>query len=89
MGWHKGQRPDRKGWAVVRLKVFERDGWRCVDCGKAGRLECDHRIPMGKSKHHPLDMKNLQSLCRGCHIAKTAIENRPPPTKNVTTGKHI
>ena len=32
-------------WDAVRRAVFERDGWRCRKCGKAGRLECDHVTP--------------------------------------------
>ena len=27
-------------------RCLDRDGWACVKCGKAGRLECDHRIPL-------------------------------------------
>ena len=33
-------------WGVVRRAVFERDGYRCVMCGRASRLECDHAVPM-------------------------------------------
>ena len=62
-------------WKRLRLKVFERDKYRCVRCGKAGRLECDH-IKSMKWGGDPWDMENLQALCRGCHIAKTQQENR-------------
>ena len=54
-------------WKLLRLRVFERDGWRCVKCGKAGRLECDHIRPLAESGD-PWDMSNLRTLCRGCHI---------------------
>ena len=68
-------------WAAVRRAVFERDGWRCVECGKAGRLECDHITPLQRGPgQHPFDVSNLQTLCRACHIAKTAAENRREPT---------
>ena len=33
-------------WQRVRGMCFERDKHRCRKCGKAGRLECDHTIPM-------------------------------------------
>ena len=67
-------------WAGVRRAVFERDGWRCVRCGRAGRLECDHVTPLDRGGD-PWDPNNLQTLCRACHIAKTADENRREPTR--------
>ena len=51
-------------WTAVRRAAFERDGWRCVECGKAGRLEADHIVPL-KRGGDPWDPANLQSLCRG------------------------
>ena len=64
-------------WGVLRRMVFERDGWRCVVCGRAGRLECDHITPMQREPgQDPYDMNGLQSLCRSCHLEKTAGENR-------------
>lgn len=65
-------------WAAVRRAVFERDGYRCTSCGRAGRLECDHVDRDWRGD--PYDMANLQTLCRECHIAKTAAENRRPLT---------
>ena len=35
-----------KRWQAVRRAVFERDGWRCVKCGRMGLIECDHRQPI-------------------------------------------
>ena len=60
-------------WQVVRRRALDRDGWRCVQCGKAGRLEVDHilRVEDGGA---PYDLANLQTLCRGCHVAKTNAE---------------
>ena len=68
---------DRKRWQLLRLRIFERDGWRCVRCGKAGRLECDHVVPLHKGGD-PYLGENLQSLCRECHLAKTAMDRGPP-----------
>ena len=68
-------------WAAVRRFVFERDGWRCVECGRAGRLECDHIVPMQREPgQNPWDINGLQTLCRSCHCLKTAAENRRPLT---------
>ena len=68
-------------WTAVRRAVFERDGYRCVMCGRAGRLECDHVMPMQRQPgQDPYDINGLQALCRSCHIEKTARENRRPLT---------
>ena len=69
------KRLDAGRWAHVRRRVLERDGWRCCECGRAGRLEVDHRTPLtdGGAVYDPA---NLQTLCRSCHVRKTAEENR-------------
>ena len=64
-------------WSIIRRAVFERDGWRCVMCGRAGRLEVDHITPLqSEPGQDPYDPNGLQTLCRACHIEKTQIENR-------------
>ena len=68
-------------WQAVRRFVFERDGYRCVECGRAGRLECDHVTPMQREPgQDPFDTNGLQTLCRACHVEKTQQENRREPT---------
>ena len=68
-------------WAAVRRAVLERDGYRCVECGRAGRLECDHVVPLQRDPgQDPYDPNSLQTLCRACHIEKTRGENRRPLT---------
>ena len=73
MSWRKHPL-NRKRWASVRLRVLDRDGWRCVQCSKAARLEVDHVKPLALqgSKY---GMANLQALCKSCHISKTRREN--------------
>ena len=66
MSWRK-HKIDRRKWARVRLQVLDRDGWRCVQCGKAGRLEVDHVTPM-ESGGAVYEKRNLQALCRPCHF---------------------
>ena len=48
--------------------------WRCRSCGKAGRMEVDHVVPVQRGGSDA--MENLQALCRSCHIRKTRRENR-------------
>ena len=57
----------RRLWAAVRLRVIERDGYRCTRCGKAGRLEVHHEVPVGMIDD-PYAESNLRTLCRRCHI---------------------
>ena len=59
--------------------VFDRDGWACVTCGKAGRLEADHIKPL-EDGGAVYDLVNLQALCRGCHWSKSQEERRGKPT---------
>ena len=66
---------NRRRWERVRRRVLDQDGWRCRACGRAGRLEVDHVVPVadGGEVWNPA---NLQTLCRQCHIRKTIGENR-------------
>ena len=81
---------NRRRWSIIRRAVFERDGWRCVSCGRAGRLECDHIVPMQREPgQDPYDMNGLQSLCRACHVEKTRRENRRPPTEAETAWRAL
>ena len=67
----------RSLWLHARRAVFERDRWRCVECGRAGRLECDHVTPLQREPGQDVyDPNGLQTLCRDCHIEKTATENQ-------------
>ncbi len=68
-------------WQVARRAVFARDGYRCTLCGRAGRLEADHIVPLDREPgQDPYDPDGLQTLCRTCHIQKTRRENRREPT---------
>ena len=66
-------------WEQVRRIVFARDNYRCVECGRSGKLECDHIKPMRRGGD-PWAVENLQALCRRCHVEKSRGDWRPPPT---------
>jgi hypothetical protein len=61
--------PDR-----LRLKVLNRDNFRCVFCGKSPatdfgtRLHIDHIVPFSKGGKSILE--NLQTLCEECNLGK-------------------
>lgn len=51
-----------------KRRVFERDGWRCVECGSSRNLTLDHIRP--KSRGGTTAMRNLQTLCQTCNWRK-------------------
>lgn len=56
--------------AALRRQVFERDAYRCVQCGDWHDLEPDHIVP--EARGGPTTLENLQTLCRPCNLAKGA-----------------
>ena len=70
---------NRKRWGRVRLLALTPDKYRCTNskCGKAGRLEVHHVKALEKGgKAYAL--KNLATLCRGCHIDHHSARPIPP-----------
>jgi 5-methylcytosine-specific restriction endonuclease McrA len=51
-----------------RERIYERDGYRCVECGTDENLTLDHRIP--KSRGGSNEDSNLQTMCAACNQAK-------------------
>ena len=70
-------RLDARRWPKVRREAFERDGWRCTECGKAGRLEAHHEPPL-RAGADPYDLDGIMSLCRRCHIARHRPDDMTP-----------
>lgn len=58
----------------ARLAVLERDGFRCVFCGRSPAMDkgvvlhIDHKVPFSKDGTTSLD--NLQVLCYECNLGK-------------------
>lgn len=52
----------------LRMRVFERDGFSCVTCGKRVSLTVDHIHP--EVRGGTLDFDNLQTLCKPCNSRK-------------------
>ena len=51
-----------------RQKVFERDNFRCLDCGKrGGYIEAHHIKPWVKYPKFRFVVSNGITLCRNCH----------------------
>jgi 5-methylcytosine-specific restriction protein A len=64
---------DTARWKQLRLKVFERDRYRCqhTGCckveGNTSKLICDHIKPHRGNEHLFWNEANLQTLCKPCH----------------------
>jgi 5-methylcytosine-specific restriction endonuclease McrA len=58
-------RLDADAYQQLRLRVLERDGWRCQRCGVMTNLEVHHlqlRSHQGEDRE-----SNLIALCSACH----------------------
>lgn len=56
-----------KRWKQLRRAILDRDGWRCRECSRAGRLEVHHVRPTARGGRM-WDPGNLRTLCRDCHF---------------------
>lgn len=64
--------PEYQSW---RKGIFERDDYRCMDCGeRGGELQADHIYSFSKYLRLRLDPLNGQTRCKKCHKAKTIFE---------------
>ena len=72
---HHHERLNKKLWARTRFLAFHRDGYRCVRCGLAGKLEGHHRtsLNLGGAAYDPA---NVETLCRDCHLEQSIFPPR-------------
>jgi 5-methylcytosine-specific restriction endonuclease McrA len=65
-----------------RYQIFERDGFKCVKCGRSAadgvKLHADHIYPKSRGGMATLD--NGQTLCDECNIGKGARVPETHPT---------
>ncbi len=73
-GWFfRDQRPSAVSKYIpvhIRRFIFERDGYRCVECGALDDLTLDHIYPVVLGGEDNID--NLRVLCRPCNSSKGA-----------------
>jgi hypothetical protein len=68
-----------QAWDEWRAKVYVRDGYRCVDCGRAStrtnRLEPHHIRRKSQYPDLMFEVSNGVTLCSECHRAVTGQED--------------
>ena len=62
------KRLNKRMWALTRFIAFERDNFRCVKCGKAGKLEGHHKVGLSEAPLAAYDPANVETLCKNCHL---------------------
>lgn len=72
--------PDLRSW---REDVLERDGHRCVDCGRTERLHAHHLQERSKRPDLALDVDNGVTVCDDCHA-----ERHEPRLRGLIRGQH-
>ena len=69
-----------RDWHKIRLRILERDGYRCHVCGGPGADGVDHVIP--GDDHSDANLKAIHHHVAPCHLRKTAADRprvgRPP-----------
>lgn len=63
----------RSEFSNWRKSVFERDDYRCFDCGeRGGKLQADHIFPFSLFSRLRTDIDNGQTVCEKCHRNRTS-----------------
>lgn len=53
---------------LVKQLVHERDGNKCVKCGKSERIQAAHILSKGRYQRLRFEPLNILTLCVGCHL---------------------
>ena len=64
------KRQPREIWRMTRLKVWDRDGRKCVRCGKLLALDECHIDHIVSGKLGTNELSNLRTLCLICHALR-------------------
>ncbi len=61
-----------KEWRILRWKVLQTYGYRCMLCGDVDvEIHVDHIQPRSKAPHLSMTFGNLQVLCKACNKEKS------------------
>lgn len=98
-GWHKTSAASRgydHRWQKTRERILARDHGLCQECRRNGHVtqatDVDHVIGKAQGRRRRLAASviegddNLQSLCKLCHVKKTAAEEGRTYAPRAVTG---
>lgn len=60
-----------KRWQVLRSRVFDAYGKKCMKCGNCDELHVDHIKPKSKFPKLAYKFSNMQVLCKACNKLKS------------------
>jgi len=80
-------RQPREIWRETRRKVWNRDGRKCVHCGKRLRLNECHIDHIRSGKLGTNQLSNLRTLCRICHATRADHRHQALTMRLVRTGE--
>lgn len=69
-------RQPREVWQQTRLKVLERDGYKCVRCGCVLTVKTAHIDHIKSGKLAGNELSNLRSLCYRDHVLRADNRHR-------------
>jgi hypothetical protein len=75
-------------WKIVKTKVHERDGWRCVLCNSPHELQAHHR----SYRHFKDEINHLcdvMTVCRKCHEKHHNVHAQAGPATKTNTVEPI
>ena len=78
-----------KRWQELRRRKLS-EAAVCERCGKMPAAEVDHITPHRGDERLFYDFRNLQTMCKPCHVAKTIFEKNlavrfPDPSEPIPT----
>ena len=80
------KRPPKEVWNVIRIKVLERDGYRCVRCHVEVAVDTAHIDHIKSGKLAGNELSNLRTLCRRCHVLRADFRHRGMIAKALADG---
>lgn len=80
------KRQPREVWDQTRLKVLNRDGFKCVRCSEPLAVETAHIDHIRSGKLAGNAMSNLRTLCRRCHVLRADKRHRGMIAKAIADG---